>query len=125
MALHTELDIYRDACDLVSAVASAVGNMRRDFKPLIGQEILREATRIAIYIFRANVAADKEPHLIRLIESQQMVELLSRFSRDQGLMTTPAYGKVVELTTRIGKKANGWRRRSAERRFHGGHGHHD
>lgn len=125
MALHTELDIYQDACDLVSAVANAVGNMRRDFKPLIGQEILRESTRIAICIFRANVASDKDPYLMKLIECQQMVELLARFSRDQRLITTPAYGKVVELTTRIGKKANGWRRRSAERRLHGGQGHHD
>lgn len=125
MALHTDLDIYQDACDLVSAVASAVGNMRRDFKPLIGQEILRESTRITICIFRANVASDKEPHLMKLIECQQMVELLARFSRDQRLITTPAYAKVVELTTRIGKKANGWRRSNSDRRFRGGHGRHD
>lgn len=125
MAIHTELDIYHDACDLFAAVANAVGNMRKDFKPLIGQEMLRECTRITIYIFRANVASDKEPHLMKVIESQQMIELLSRFSRDQQLMTSPAYAKVVELTTRIGKKANGWRKSNTARRLHGGYGRHD
>lgn len=125
MALHTDLDIYRDACDLFAAVASAVGNMRKDFKPLIGQELLRESARNTIYILRANLATDKEPHLLKVIESQQMIELLSRFSRDQQLITNPAYAKVVDLTTRIGKKANGWRRSNAERRVHGGHGRHD
>ncbi len=125
MALHTELDIYRDACDLFAAVASAVGNMRKDFKPLIGQELLRESTRITIYIFRANVAADKEPHLMKVVESQQMIEILARFSRDQQLIMNPAYARIVELTTKIGKKANGWRKSNAERRVHGGHGRHD
>jgi hypothetical protein len=65
MALHTELDIYRDACDLFAAIANAVANMRKDFKPLIGQELLRESTRITIYIFRANAATDKAPHLMK------------------------------------------------------------
>jgi hypothetical protein len=125
MALHTELDIYRDACELFAAIANAVANMRKDFKPLIGQELLRESTRITIYIFRANVATDKGPHLMKVVESQQMIELLSRFARDQKLMVNPAYAAIVELTTKIGKKANGWRKSNAARLSHGGHGHHD
>ena len=124
MATHTHLPIYKVAYDLLDVATSLVKNMQRDFKRAIGDKITTECVEITILIFRANVAQDKAPHLLELIERQQVVELMFRLARDKGFLSTRGYAEAIELTTSIGKQANGWRK-SALRPLHGGHGRHD
>ncbi|OBR52377.1 four helix bundle protein [Paraburkholderia tropica] len=124
MALHTQLPIYKVAYDLLDAVTDVVKNMQRDFKRSIGEKINFECIEITVLVFRANVAADKAPHLSELLERLQVIELLVRLATDKRLISRGAYAKIVEFTTSIGKQANGWRS-SALRPHRGGHGRHD
>ncbi len=124
MATHTTLPIYKVAYDLLDVVTGLVKNMEREFKRTIGDKISRECIEITVLIFRANVAQDKSPHLLELVERLQVAELMLRLSMDKRLISKPAYAKAVELTTSIGKQANGWRR-AASRPLHGGQGRHD
>ena len=124
MATHTNLPIYKVAYDLLDVVTDFAKNMPRRFKRTIGGKITSECIEITVLIFRANVAQDKEPHLLELIERLQVAELLIRLAMDKRLISKDAYAKAVELTTSIGKQANGWRR-SAHRPLHGGQGRHD
>lgn len=113
MANHTTLPIYKAAYDLLDAITNLAKNMPRDFKHSIGGKLRDECIEIITLIFRANVSLDKAPHLIVLLESLQVCELLVRLSRDKHLISTKQYAKVVEITTSIGKQANGWRRFAA------------
>ena len=124
MATHTNLPIYKVAYDLLDVVTSLVKNMQRDFKRTIGEKISTECIEITVLIFRANVAQDKAPHLLDLLERLQVAELMLRLSMDKRLINKEGYAKAIELTTSIGKQANGWRR-AAHRPLHGGQGHHD
>ena len=124
MATHTQLPIYKAAYDLLSVVSDFVKQMPRDFKQSIGGKINTECIEITVLVFRANVAHDKEPHLIELLERLQVAELLIRLAKDKRLISQGAYSKAVELSTSIGKQANGWRR-AAHRPLHGGQGRHD
>ncbi len=124
MATHTQLPIYKVAYDLLDVVTDLVKNMPRDFKRSIGEKIAAECIEITVLVFRANVAQDKGPHLMELLERQQVAELLIRLAKDKRLISPSGYGKAVELTTSIGKQANGWRR-AAHRPLHGGQGRHD
>ncbi len=124
MATHTHLPIYKVAYDLLDVVTDLVKNMKRDFKRSIGEKISTECVEITVLIFRANVAQDKSRHLLELLERLQVAELMLRLSMDKRLISPAAYAKAVELTTSIGKQANGWRR-SASRPLHGGQGRHD
>ena len=124
MATHNQLPIYKVAYTLLDVVTDLVKNMQRDFKRSIGEKISVECIEIAVLVFRANVAQDKAPHLMELLERLQVIELLIRLAMDKRLISKPAYAKAVELTTSIGKQANGWRR-AANRPLHGGQGHHD
>lgn len=124
MATHTSLPIYKVAYDLLDVVTDFVKHMQRDFKRSIGEKIAAECIEITVLVFRANVAQDKAPHLLELIERLQVAELLIRLARDKHLISNGAYAKAVELSTSIGKQANGWRK-SAQRPLHGGHGRHD
>ncbi|MCA3185989.1 four helix bundle protein [Cupriavidus sp.] len=124
MALHTQLPIYKAAYGLLDVVTDLVKNMARDFKRSIGEKINAECIEIMVLVFRANVAADKSPHLVELLERLQVIELLLRLSMDKRLICRAGYAKAIELTTGIGKQANGWKK-FANRPLHGGQGHHD
>jgi hypothetical protein len=124
MATHTHLPIYKAAYDLLDVVTDLAKNMNRDFKRSIGEKISVECIEITILVFRANVAQEKGPHLMDLIERLQVIELMLRLAMDKRLISRGAYAKAIELSTSIGKQANGWRR-AALRPLHGGQGRHD
>ncbi|RKE36683.1 hypothetical protein B0G76_2885 [Paraburkholderia sp. BL23I1N1] len=124
MAIHTQLPIYKVAYDMLDVVTDLVKNMQRDFKRSIGEKINTECIEITVLVFRANVAENKEPHLMELLERLQVIELLVRLAMDKRLISKPAYAKTIEFSTSIGKQANGWRR-AANRPLHGGQGRHD
>lgn len=124
MALHTQLPIYKAAYGLLDVVTDLVKNMARDFKRNIGEKISVECLEIMVLVFRANVAADKSPHLVELLERLQVIELLLRLCMDKRLISRPAYAKTIEITTGIGKQANGWKN-FANRPLRGGQGRHD
>ena len=48
MALHTELDVYKTGYDLFGKVTKIVANMERAFKHLIGEEIVRESSKLLL-----------------------------------------------------------------------------
>jgi len=124
MATHTQLPIYKAAYDLLDVATSLVKNMQRDFKRSIGDKITTECIEITVLIFRANVAQEKAVHLLELLERLQVAELMIRLAKDKRLISLQGYAKAVELTTSIGKQANGWRK-SASRPLRGGQGRHD
>ncbi len=124
MAIHTDLDIYKVAYKLLDAVTDIVKHMNRNFKRSIGEKIANECVEITILVFRANVAHDKAPHLLELLERLQVINLMLRLGMDKSIIARPAYADAVKLTTSIGKQANGWRR-AKRRPPHGGHGFHD
>ncbi|WP_104656566.1 four helix bundle protein [Ralstonia insidiosa] len=125
MALHSELDIYKVGYQLLGKVTKLVENMERNFKRLIGEEIVRESAKVLILVYRANISSNKVSHLTDLIEGVQMVEVLLRLSMDMKKISPGQYAGVIQLTTSIGKQANGWKGYSANRPHHGGQGRHD
>ena len=125
MALHTELDVYKTGYGLLQKVTLLVENMERKFKHLIGEEIARETVKLLILVYRANVAANKVPHLDSLMERVKLVEMLVRLSLDMGKISPKQYFATIKLTESIGKQTAKWRAWSAQRPSHGGQGRHD
>lgn len=113
MALHTSLPIYKVAYELLGVATDVTRSMPRDFKQSLGGIVRDECIWIVILIARANAARDKSPHIEELLERLQVVELLARLSRDRHLISVPQYARVVELTSAVGKQANGWRKHFA------------
>lgn len=112
MALHSELPIYKVAYDLLGLVIQASRNMPRDVKQQVGATLVSECVCIVVLIFRANVAREKAPHLLELVERLQVAELFIRLARDLRILPTKQYAAAIALTGSIGKQANGWRRSS-------------
>ena len=113
MALHSNLPIYKLAYELLALAIAMARNMPRDVKQQVGTAIRDECIRITVLIFRANVAREKAPHLLEVLERLQVAELMIRLSRDLHLIGTKQYADAIALTAQIGKQANGWRRHSS------------
>jgi hypothetical protein len=113
MALHSQLPIYKVAYELLALSIAMARNMPRDVKQPVGSALLAECVRITVLIFRANVAREKAPHLLEVVERVEVAELMIRLSRDLRFIGTKQYADAIALTSQIGKQANGWRRHSA------------
>ena len=113
MANHTDLPISKVAYDLLVVATDLAKNMPRDFKASIGKEIRDECVRLTVLIFHANVAGDKTPHLDKLIERNQVLELLFRLSKDMRFISVAQYARAIALTSMIGKQAGGWKKYTA------------
>ena len=113
MGLHTDTEIHKTAYDLLGVVVEAARNMPRDVKQQLGQELRGECVQITVLIFRANVARNKAPHLLEVLERLQVAELLLRLAHDLRFIGQKQYAAAIALTGQIGKQANGWRKHSA------------
>jgi uracil-DNA glycosylase len=112
MGLHTQLDVYKTAYDLVGLVVDdLIRNMPRDVKKAIGERLRDECINLTVLIQAANMERQsKAPHLVELVKSLGVVELLLRISRDKRYIATGKYAAAALLTTSIGKQANAWRK---------------
>ncbi|BAK75780.1 hypothetical protein NH8B_0948 [Pseudogulbenkiania sp. NH8B] len=113
MALHTTLPIYKVTYDLLVLVTELTRNMSRDFKSTLGNDLRKECVDLVLLIYHANSASDKVPHLSKMLERLQVVELTLRLCSDLHLISRGQYAKAIALTDQIGKQANGWRKKSA------------
>lgn len=109
MALHTSLPIYKVAYDLLSVSVDHVQNMPRAFKAAIGNRVRELCVDVVLLIFRANCARDKVPHITDLLERTEELQLLLRLCVDKRFISRKQYAQAVELTTSVGKQAQGWR----------------
>lgn len=113
MALYTSLPIYKAAYDLLGLAVDLTANMPRAIKPLIGHRVASLCAEIVELIFQANCADDKTPYLGTLIERVETMNLWLRVCRDKHFISTKHYAAAVELTTSVGKQANGWKKHNA------------
>jgi hypothetical protein len=110
MGLHHNLPIYKVAYDLIGVAVEASRQMPRDVKRLLGEKLRDECIELSLLIYDANIAADKKTPLSTLLRRVQAVEIMLRVSRDKRYISTRHYADAVQLTDRIGKQANGWRK---------------
>jgi hypothetical protein len=113
MALHTQLPIYKVTYDLLTLITKLTANMNRDFKRSLGDELRKDCVSLVRLVYRANSARNKVPHLEMLLENLQVIELTLRLSVDMRLISHGQYAAAIELTDKIGKQAQGWKRKSA------------
>ena len=110
MGLHKDLPIYKVAYDLLALAVELARNMNRDVRQPLGAKLRDECLEVSVLIYRANVAADKAPHLRALVERLQVAELLLRLACDLRCISRSQYAAAVRLTDSIGRQATGWRK---------------
>ncbi|WP_136474514.1 four helix bundle protein [Pseudomonas sp. DG56-2] len=110
MGMHTSLPIHKVAFDLLNLALDLTRNIPRDFKTLLGAKLRDECLEVMVLIGRANMAADKRPALVALVERVQVIEYLVRVLKEKRFISIPQHASAIALTTSIGKQANAWKR---------------
>jgi hypothetical protein len=113
MALHTTLQIYGAAYDLLCVAVEAAKLMPRDAKPVLGSRIVDRCLEITTLIRRANRAPEKSPDLDQLLERNDEIEALFRVAVEKRFIGRGHYGDAIRLTQSIGRQASGWRKSSS------------
>jgi hypothetical protein len=108
MALHTDLQVYKIATDLLSLATDITRNMPRDIKVSLGNKIQAECIDMLVLIARANASANKVPHITALLEHQHVAQLLLRLSFDKKFISQKHWSAALELSNRVGRQAGGW-----------------
>ncbi|AXK61502.1 four helix bundle protein [Burkholderia sp. IDO3] len=124
MGLHTDLDAYKTGYELLKKTMPIVQNMEKQFKEVMGKDIAKETGRLLRLVYRANVAADKVPHLAQLQEHVKYVEMLLQLSLDMGKISPRQFFGLTKLTESLGKQTTAWKNSSLKRPPHGGQGRH-
>lgn len=110
MARYQHLEIFKAAYDLLGMIVDLTANLPRPMKPTLGMRMQQLCTKITLRISKANSARDKAPHLDQLLTRKEELELLLRVCVDKRFISKPQYANAIELTSSVGKQANGWKR---------------
>ncbi|MGB8422240.1 four helix bundle protein [Paraburkholderia sp.] len=110
MAIHTDLPIHKTSCDLLGVAIEAAKHMPRDFKSTLGVEIRKECIAIVLLIARANATKDKVPHIERLLERVDVLQIVMRVCHEKRLVSPKIFADSIELIGSIGRQAGGWKK---------------
>lgn len=109
---HETLPIYKKARELTVLVLGLPKDMRKDARPLIGRELLRESLAIMRLVRTVNMARDgaKVPHLGLLLEKVQLIQDLVTVCDDTHLISPKQYADVIAVTENLGQQAGALKR---------------
>lgn len=113
MAMHTELDIHKDAENLLGLALDLVRGIPRDMKLVIGSKIRDECLTVLVLIGRANMAREKLEHLNSLLESIWMINHLLRALVNKQFISIPQHARAMKITAAVGRQANAWKKKFA------------
>ena len=64
---------------------------------------------MVVFIFKANsIRESRVKYATMLLERLQVVQLLSRLSRDLRLLSVKQFSEIVSATDSLGRQASGW-----------------
>ena len=86
------LQIYKDASELIKRVFIIVKQFPRDYKYTIGTRIQNTALDCIDLIYRASRHKNKQEDLDNLVASLDFLSYLIRISKDMNIVTEKQYG---------------------------------
>ncbi len=111
MTLSTQLDIYKQATQLLSLAVDVQAVIPRAFRASMGARIADECVELLVLIGRANAArdpGDRAAHIGYLLERLEVTTFLLRASHEKRLISRTLWANSILLTDSVGKQANGW-----------------
>lgn len=114
MSLHTDLDIFRTATDLLGVVVDLLPHFPRVTAD-VRRELLRECTAVLVAVPMANAEMGKAkvPYIQQLLRHLYAVQFLLRVAVDKRFISREQFARTLRLTTSISKQAHGWKKRFA------------
>jgi len=112
MLVH-ELQVYKDTYELVKMIHQMSGRFPKLHRYTLGERLCKDAGELFVPIQlanRATTAGERVKYLERFFLYFETVKIRLRLAYDLHCISIKEYALLVELTTKIGKQINGWRR---------------
>lgn len=110
MALYTNLPVYKTGYDVLLDIHKYTNNFIREHKFTLGEKLKEESIQLLIAIFKANKAKfnTRLLYIDKAREHLETLRLLSRITKDLGVITTGIYItlnlKVEEVSKQLEHK---------------------
>jgi len=93
--MDEELQMYRDASELIKRVFIIVKQFPRDYKFTIGIRIQNTALDCIDLIYKASRPRNKKEDLDNLVASLDFLSFFIRISKDMNIVTEKQYGLFI------------------------------
>ncbi|MDR3119504.1 MAG: four helix bundle protein [Mediterranea sp.] len=111
MAIYDNLRVYKAVYDLMMEVFR-FGNIQRDIKFTLVEDLKKEIIKIIVLIYRANAVAEKNDIINEARESMVIVKLYIRMLCDLKQISPKRFGALSEQTEAISKQLSAWQKYS-------------
>lgn len=111
MATYDNLRVYKTAYDLMMEIFN-FGNVQRDIKFTLVEDLKKEVIKIIVLIYKANAATEKSDIINEAREVVVVVKLYLRMLCDLKQISTRRYGLMAEMAESISKQLSAWQKYS-------------
>lgn len=108
MAIYDNLPVFKDTYDLLLLFIRISGNLQRDFRYTIGQELKQELMNLCISIYQANGTTEKEFFINEGRKRMVVVKLNFRILHDTKQISTKQFAMFADKAENISKQLTAW-----------------
>ena len=114
MAIHSNLPVYKVCYDLLLLLFKTCGNMQRDYKFTLGEQVKKELITLMVNIYRANCRQAKKELLGEARENLEVIRLLLRLTIELKQIPIKTFVKANDMIENISKQLTLWEKKSKE-----------
>lgn len=107
---YDNLPVYKKTYDLLVTLFRICGNMERDYKFTIAENLKKEVIELIMNVYRSNCRTEKLPLLEKARENIEVVRLLLRLLNDLKQIALKDFVSVNETIEDISKQLSFWYR---------------
>jgi hypothetical protein len=112
MATYDNLRVYKAVYDLMMEVFR-LGNVQRDIKFTLVEDLKKEIIKLIVLIYRANATTKKSEIIDEAREGMVVVKLYIRMLCDLKQISPKRFGALSEQTESISKQLSAWQKYSS------------
>jgi len=109
MATYDNLRVYKTAYDLMMDIFN-FGNVQRDIKFTLVEDLKKEVIKIIVLIYKANAATDRSLIIGEAREEVVVVKLYLRMLCDLKQISTRQYSVLAERAESLSKQLSAWQK---------------
>lgn len=108
MAIYENLPVFKEVYDLLLQFIRLSGNLKRDFRYTIGEQLKKEILELCVFIYQANASHEKTGFISKAREKMVVIKLNLRVLNDTHQISIKQYSMLVDKVVSINKQLSSW-----------------
>lgn len=113
MATYDNLPVFKASYSLLLLLFDGSRHMQRDYRYTLGETMKKELLELIVYVYRANIRAEKKPLLSQARENIEVVRLLLRLAHELRQLPLKDFALASEKVESISKQLTAWEKSCA------------